>query len=66
MIAGRAVALWNALVLALATATGTTVAYLNNAAPIAVEIGAITAVAFAVLGLIANKANTGSMLGRAK
>ena len=66
MIAGRPLALWNALVLALATATGTTVAYLNNAAPIAVEIGAITAVAFAVLGLIANKANTGSMLGRAK
>jgi len=64
VIAGRPLALWNAVVAMLATAAVTTAAYLNNAAPIAVEIGAIAGVTFAVLGLIANKANTGSLLGR--
>ena len=50
----------------LATATGTTIGYLNGATTIEVEIGAVVAVTFAVLGLLANKANTGSLLGRAK
>jgi hypothetical protein len=66
MIAGRPLALWNGLVLALATATGTTLAYLNGAVTVEIEIGAVVAVTFAVLGLLANQANNGSLLGRRK
>ena len=58
MIAGHPVELFDAIVVALGAAA---VALIPNVTP--QQVGAIVAVAFAVLGLLANKANTGSLLG---
>lgn len=65
MIAGRPLALWDSFVVALGAAVvalapqfGVTVTEQN--------VAAVVAVAFAVLGLLANQANNGSLLGRAK
>ena len=59
MIAGRPVELWNSLVIALGAAA---VVFIPNVT--AQQIAGITAVVFAVIGILANKANTGSLLGR--
>jgi hypothetical protein len=63
MILGRPVALWNGLVVALAAAVIATA----NAAGIAVNLEMVAAdvtVAAVVLGILANKATNGSLLGR--
>ena len=59
MIAGHPVELFNSLVIALGAAA---VVFIPNIT--AQQVAAIVAVAFALLGILANKANTGSFLGR--
>jgi hypothetical protein len=65
MIFGRPVALWNGLVVAIAAAIIATA----NAAGVAINlemVAADIAVASVVLGILANKATNGSLLGRAR
>jgi hypothetical protein len=65
VIAGRPLALWNSFVVAL----GAAVIAVAKTAGFAVDpelVGFVTAVVFAVMGLLANQADNGSLLGRAK
>jgi hypothetical protein len=61
VILGRPVALWNSLVVAVAAAV---VALVPNVT--AQQVAVVVAITFSVIGLLANQANNGSPLGRAK
>jgi hypothetical protein len=66
MILGRPLALWNALVVALGALVIGVVKLAGIDVDIETTVALTIAVVFTLLGLFANQANNGSLLGRAK
>jgi len=60
---GRPIALWDHLVLVVAAAIVAGAAWMGDSIPAAV-VSAVVAVVLAALGMLANQAVTGTMLGR--
>ena len=66
MILNRPLAAWQALVTAVAAFVVVVVTFVNPSVDITQLVGSAVVVAGAILALLANKAVTGSLLGRAK
>jgi hypothetical protein len=63
MLWGRSLQLWSNLVQAIAAAVVAVAAFMGDSVPAGV-IATVVAVVLAALGLLANQALTGSLLGR--